>query len=137
MFLSPVEDNEIKNIIRSFKVNKAPGPDQITTTILKEILDDISKPLVYLINLIFTEGYCPLLFKQAIIVPVYKSGGKEEISNYRPISLTSYISKIFENCIKNRILQFLNKNNILNDMQFGFQAEKSTEDALNAVNLLN
>jgi hypothetical protein len=63
-------------------------------------------------------------------VPVYKKGDKNLKSNYRPISILTSISKIFEKVMHNRILKHLNENNILSKHQFGFKENKGTENAI-------
>ena len=63
-------------------------------------------------------------------MPVYKSGDKNDITNYRPIALLSVISKVFESLIKERMLKFLLKNNYFSPQQYGFLPNKSTDDAL-------
>ena len=86
---------------------------------------------MHIINLIFKTGKIPEKFKESIVIPIYKnSGNKEEISNYRPISLINNLGKIFEKCIKDRLINFLSSNNILSENQFGFAEERSTADAM-------
>ena len=65
-----------------------------------------------------------------MIVPIYKSGEKMDMNNYRPISLLSCISKILEKCIKTRLIRYLEKYNILHKNQFGFRNSLSTDDAI-------
>ena len=61
---------------------------------------------------------------------MHKSGSKQKINNYRPISVLPLLSKIFERYIYNRIVSFINKHKVLISFQFGFQKGKSTTDAL-------
>jgi hypothetical protein len=72
----------------------------------------------------------PDKLKIAKIIPLFKSGDKTDPSNYRPISLLNTVSKIFEKVIHGRMLNFINKHNILYSNQFGFRAKHSTEFAL-------
>ena len=72
--------------------------------------------------------------KKAKVLPLYKSGDPHEFSNYRPISILSIISKIFEKLIYSRLTKFLNKHDILYKYQFGFRESHSTELALNSLN---
>lgn len=62
--------------------------------------------------------------------PLYKTGNKENISNYRPISMLCNFSKIFEKIVKTRLITFLEKNKLLSNNQFGFRPGKSTTGAL-------
>jgi len=67
--------------------------------------------------------------KFSLIKPVYKSGDKSSPSNYRPISLLPVFSKIFEKVMYKRLFDHLNNNVILNELQYGFRSEVSTENA--------
>jgi hypothetical protein len=70
--------------------------DGISTKVLKEISPNIVKPLSCIINQSFQEGKFPENLKLSIIIPLYKKDEKENPANYRPISITSSISKILE-----------------------------------------
>ena len=59
-----------------------------------------------------------------------ENGDKHNATNYRPISLISNIEKVFEKIIYNRISEFIKKQNIITDQQFGFKKKKGTKDAL-------
>lgn len=130
MYLHPTDNIEVKTIINQLKSKKSPGYDNIRAETLKEISEEICFPIVYLINLCFIKGKFPDILKLGVIKPLYKSGSKEKINNYRPISLISSIAKIIEKIIKIRIASFLSKYNILSDNQFGFREGMSTEDAI-------
>lgn len=130
MFLTPVTEIEVEETIKTLKNNSAPGHDKITTKTLKSITEYIRTPLAYIINLIFEKAECPSHFKEAIITPIFKSGTKNETINYRPISLLSNVSKVFEKLLKKRLVVFLEDNNILSDRQFGFRSNRSTNDAI-------
>ena len=130
IFLRPVSEEEIKELISSLKNYTSPGFDSITSNILKEIWNEIAKPMSHIINLIFENGKCPEHFKIAILEPVYKTGDRNRVENYRPISLVSNMTKIFEKAIKTRLVDFLTKNTILSKFQFGLTNKKSTNDSI-------
>ena len=69
----------------------------------------------------------------AEIIPIHKSGAKNKIENYRPISSISNIAKLFEKIIYNRIYQWVTINNILSDKQYGFIKNRETKDAINYI----
>ena len=75
----------------------------------------------------------PDALKSAEVIPIYKAGSKNEMTNYRPISLISNIAKIFEKIIHNRIINFISKHNIISKNQFGFIKYIGTKDALNLI----
>ena len=130
MFCDPVTPDEILRIIYSFPNNKAPGSDNISSKILKEISDSIVLPLTYLFNFSFNSGNVPDLLKIAKVVPIYKKGEKHSPGNYRPISLLSIFDKILEKLMYRRLLNFLEKNKSLYEYQFGFRKNYSTSQAV-------
>lgn len=130
MQLYPTNIDEVKKIINSLKAKKSPGFDSIRAETLKEIADEIAKPLEYIINKCFSTGDFPDSLKIGLIKPLYKGGEKNVLINYRPISVISNVAKIFEKIIKIRFTNFFKKYEIISENQFGFQQNKSTEDAI-------
>ena len=112
LFLSPVNEIEVKNIVRSLK-NGAPGWDDITMKSLNCIINHLSEALSYICNLSLTDGVFPTEMKLTKIVPIYKSNDPMEFTNYRPISLLSIFSKILESVMYKRLIKFINKYNLL------------------------
>ena len=75
------------------------------------------------------QGIYPERLKFSLIKPIYKSGDKSSLLNYKPISLLPTFPKIFEKVFYTRLLDHLNNNAILNEHQYGFRTEVSTENA--------
>ena len=71
-------------------------------------------------NLSLEEGVVPIEWKQANIIPLFKIGSRSKSDNYRPVSLTSVICKLLERLIKEHLVDFLVKNNLINPSQHGF-----------------
>lgn len=139
IFLDEISCHEIDEIIDKLNVNKS---SDISPRILKIFKSKISPSLCVLFNNCMYAGVFPKSLKKAKVVPLFKSGDKCDIKNYRPISLLPVMSKIFEKLIHSRILSFLDKHNILYKKQFGFRKKHSTEHALHTaitqiVNALN
>ena len=82
--------------------------------------------LTFFFNLCLKTAVFPDKLKIAIVIPIYKSGNKELFNNYRPISLLPLLSKILEKIIHGAMVSFLNQNNILHSLQFGFRKMHST-----------
>lgn len=76
------------------------------------------------------QGIFPSILKIGQIVPIYKSGKKDQCSNYRPISLLNPLSKIFEKCLHERLYSYFDKYKILTPHQFGFKQNSSTSEAV-------
>ena len=77
-----------------------------------------------------TTAWYPETFKLAVVVPIFKSGKASQCSNYKPISLTTNLSKILEKLLKKRMISFLEKYNILSDRQYGFRDKIGTSEAI-------
>ena len=133
IFLRAVTENEISNIILKLKINKS-KPNSCPVQILKRVHSSFVPALCNIINLSFQAGSFPDCLKHAVITPLFKKSDRLKMSNYRPISVLSNYSKIFEKCILNRLWNFLNKFNILTTNQFGFLKGRSTEEAISNFN---
>ena len=129
-FLSPAVTPEVAKIIESLDLKKSTGPMSIPMYILKIYKDFFSFWLSQLVNLSFEVGLFPSMLKFARVIPFHKKESKLNYLNYRPISLLSVFSKIFEKLIYLRIYSFLTKNNLISNKQFGFRSCYSTNHAL-------
>ena len=129
-FISPCTPEEISSLIHSLKKGKSSGPNSIPVKLLKILDDPISKHLSMLINESFISGVFPNKLKIAKVIPIFKKGLLTSKSNYRPISLLSIFSKIFEKLMHKRLYGFLEVCEVLYGMQFGFRTGHSTDHAL-------
>ena len=112
IFLNPVSENEIVNIINQLPATSA-GYDNIPSKLLKLTIEHIKTPLCKIFNASLSIGYFLDLLKIACVVLIFKSGNSKIISNYRPISILPYISKIIEKVVYNRLSNYLTKYNLL------------------------
>ena len=87
-------------------------------------------PLLKCITSSFSKGCIPPSFKRAAIVSIFKSGDKCLPGNYRPISLTSVICKVYERIVRKQVFSLLCDKNCLNDTQHGFRSGRSCLSAL-------
>jgi hypothetical protein len=94
--------------------------------LLKKIIVNISSPLIHIFNCSLITGIVPEKMKVAKVIPIFKSGNVNDINNYRPISLLCSFSKILEKIVANRLIKYLNNNNLISLNQFGFRAKHST-----------
>lgn len=100
MFLYPVTIDKMKASINSLSTRKSAGYDNISPQLMKSISDHIADKLAYLINLSFAKGEFPKDLKKGIVIPLHKKGDKENTDNYRPVTLLSIFSKVFEKAMK-------------------------------------
>ena len=125
----PCDPTEVNLLINQLNPSKSSGPNGIPTKIM-QMISNICVPLSKIYNIPIPTGTHPDKLKHANVIPIFKEGSRLIISNYRPISLLSNLNKIFEKIMYKRIYAFLEKHNILYDLQFGFRAKHSTTHAL-------
>nr|CAI5839596.1 unnamed protein product [Callosobruchus analis] len=129
LFLTPTTTTELTVLISELKINSAPGPDNISVDIIRNIHAEIIDPLTHIINLCIQKGKIPSQWKESVVTPIYKSGDRNKLGNYRPISLINNFAKLFEKVIKKRLLEFLTVHKVMSESQFGFIPKSNTENA--------
>ena len=131
MLLAPIEIEDVKDCIKRLKNKKAPGESGISNQMLKKFPDEFIINLVQIFNASLSLGLFPENFKKAITVMIPKpKGDSQNPLNYRPISLLETIGKIYEFIINSRLKWYLEANNLLNDLQFGFRPGRSCHTSI-------
>ena len=120
-----VDENEVLCMLNKINVGKSIGPDEIHGKLLYEIRSEIAGPLAHLFNLSLSEGYIPQDWRDANVIPLFKKGNKNQAQNYRPVSLLSIVGKLLESLIKEKLVNHLNKHNLIRDTQHGFTSGRS------------
>ena len=134
-YFNSITADEVLTEIHNLDVKKANGPEDIPIRLTKMIGTILALLLSKIYNASYDLRIFPTSLKRSKVVPVYKSGTKNIAGNYRPISILSPFSKIFEKLIYVRLEKFLVKNDILSPYQFGFRRNHST--SLASLNLLS
>ena len=127
MYPYPTETIEIHQIIENFESKSSSGIEEISNITVKAAGPVICEHLVFLINKSLSESIFPSSLKLAKVLPLHKNGSKDDVNNYRPISLLVVWSKIF---VFNRIFNYLEEHTYINENQFGFRKKHSTIDAV-------
>lgn len=115
---------DIRTAVKKMKANLNMGPDSIPALIIRDCFDCLDGPLCYIFNLILHTSVYPDAWKLGKITPVYKSGDKTSIQNYRPVTLISNVAKLFELVIANNISSHVRRMITIN--QHGFMRGRST-----------
>ena len=120
-----ISEDVIAAKIKELRTSAAAGPDEIPAILLKNCVDQLKKPLLMLFNKTICSGTIPPLMKAGIITPIYKGGDRTKPQNYRPVSLTSHVTKIFEKVVRDKIVAHIEMSKKFNDNQHGFRSGRS------------
>ena len=107
-----VSVKEVTKYLKNLSRKKATGHDNLPPGMLKDSARFIAGPLTYLINLSIQTAIIPEDFKYAIVSPVFKSGSKSDLDNYRLVSVLPICSKVFEKCIHSQVSDFLEEKKV-------------------------
>ena len=118
-------DEELAEAMRELRANSAAGPDGFPAILLKKCSNALAPPLARLWRASLREGVIPATCKSANIVPIHKGKSKAVPKNYRPVALTSQLSKVFEKVVRKHMVSFLEEHKLLNPTQHGFRAGRS------------
>lgn len=121
---------EIQKLIQSLPNTSSVGDDNISTKFVKSNAQQLSLPLSTIFNISLNTGVFPDLMKVAVVIPLFKAGNRNAISNYRPISLLSIFSKLLEKLVHIRLMDFLQKTKFFSDSQYGFLPRRSVDLAV-------
>lgn len=117
--------HDIEGKVKKLKACKAAGPDSYLPRVLKEVSEQLVPHLLVIFNRSLEVAAVPNDMKLANVTPIFKKGDTGEPGNYRPISLTSVVGKLLESIIADRIVDFLEENDLLRNSQHGFRRKRS------------
>ena len=126
-------ESEVSNAIKDLKCGKSCGIDLILNEYFINFNTELTPFITTLFNKILSSGYFPKQWCEAIIIPIFKKGDRNDTNNYRGISLMSCFAKLFTSLLNKRLLYWSQDNDIISDAQFGFKPGSGTRDAIFAL----
>ena len=115
----------VKLKLKHLKSSSSPGPDKIHPRVLVEAAEQLAEPLSIIYNKSIQSGCLPDDWKLGTVVPILKKGDRQELQNYRPVSLTAIPCKVLESLIRDHLLAYLEENQLLSQHQHGFRSQRS------------
>ena len=125
-------NGEVENALGQLKSNKTPGDDGIINECLKWGKTELTSTITDLFNKIIETEEIPTQWQTSTIILIHKKGNRDDLNNYRPISLMSNLYKIFTKILTNRLAKLIDENQT--PEQAGFRTGYSTVDHLHTIN---
>ena len=125
-----IGEDGVTKLLRGIKINKASGPDELPNRVLQECAAEISPAITAIFQKSVDTGELPEDWRDANVAPVFKKGDRHVPENYRPVSLTSVLSKKLEHIICHHMLNHLDKHQVLTSLNHGFRSGYSCETQL-------
>ncbi|KAK3107538.1 hypothetical protein FSP39_016928 [Pinctada imbricata] len=119
-----INEEDVLKLLKNIQTAKAPGPDSIPNRVLKECATELAPSIALLFQKSLDTGCLPRDWLNANIAPVFKKGDRHLPENYRPVSLTSVLSKLLEHVVCRHIMKHFERHNILTSLNHGFRTSR-------------
>ena len=122
-----VSENNVLKYLNSLGINKATGLDGIPSRFVRDGASIIACPLTHVFDLSLIQGIVPDDLKSARVVPLFKKNDKTEVGNFRPVSILTIISKVFERVVYDQVESYLDQKKLRYKFPSGFRSRYSTD----------
>ena len=120
-----VTPKAVQDKLSKLNPNKAQRPNQVLPRALKELSEQLAKPLCILFNKSLESGLIPDDWKVADVTVIFKKGIKSDQGNYRSVSLTCVACKLLKSFVRDAVVEHTTDNNLYSECQYGFRKQRS------------
>ena len=131
--LRPTSEEEVRKLISEISIYKSSAIKHLSARLVKDALNAVLPQFTHLLNMSLRQAKFPDAWKIATVLPIYKGGNSEDVTNYRPISLLPIPGKILEKIIHAQFMTYLEHHKLINNLQHGFRPNHSINGAINAL----
>ena len=122
--------NEVRKLFEKLETKKSTGLDNLPSRMLKIAAGVLAPSLAFLFKESISSGIVSTEWKLARVTAIFKKGKRQNVNNYRPISIIPAVAKVFEKIIYDQFFKYLNDNDLLVSCQSGFRSLHSTLTSL-------
>ncbi|GAB0179653.1 mitochondrial enolase superfamily member 1 [Grus japonensis] len=115
----------VSDLLHHLDTHKSMGLDGIHPGVPRELVEVLTKPLAFIYQQSWLSGEVPVDWRLANVMPIYKKSQKEDLQNYRPVSLTLVLEKVMEQIILTAIMRHIQDNQVIRPSQHGFMKGRS------------
>ncbi|KFQ43665.1 RNA-directed DNA polymerase from mobile element jockey, partial [Nestor notabilis] len=108
-----VGEDQVRDHLKNLNMHKSEGPDEIHPRVLKELVNEVAKPLSIIFEKSWQSGEVPDNWKKGNVTPIFKKGKVEDPGNYRPASITSVSGKILEQILLENVLRHMKNSEVV------------------------
>jgi hypothetical protein len=116
-----VDEETVMHKLNKLNTSKSPGPDNLHPMLIFHLREQLALPLSLIFTKSLEEHKLPAQWKEANVTAIFKKGNRKQAGNYRPISLTSILCKIFESILRDNIVNYMETNKLFTEFQHGFR----------------
>ncbi len=122
-----ISSESVRKVLCKLTEKYEHDPDGIPSAVLHALSYELAKPLAAMFNRFLASGFVPASWKNAFITPIFKKGAASVPGNYRPVSVTSAVCRVFERILVDHLRFYLESNDLISKHQFGFMRRRSTD----------
>lgn len=122
--------NEVRKLFEKLETKKSTGLDNLPSRMLKIAAGVLAPSLAFLFKESISSGIVSTEWKLSRVTAIFKKGKRQNVNNYRPISIIPAVAKVFEKIIYDQFFKYLNDNDLLVSCQSGFRSLHSTLTSL-------